>query len=479
MGINDIFSIATRGIAAQRQAIEVTSENIANVNTPGYSRQRVIMESGPANLASGFPIGGGVEVVAVQRSYDNLLQTQLVNGNSTYQQNLAKQTALQQVEPLFNEVSTDGLGKAVESFFGSWQDLSLNPQGAPERQALIARSQILVDTFHQMNTNLNAVITSADQDLVSITADISDKLGNIALLNQQIMTTQGMGGNVNEMKDQRDLLVQELAGKMGITTSEQSNGTLTVSLSLGGQVLVSGNQYSTVYTSPDGGTPPRNDIYVTPLGNPPPANTPATDTDVTATIGGLNNGYGEIGGTLQVRDQIVPGYLAKLDEMAGKIITSVNTQHTAGADLAGGAGVAFFTGTSSADIAVSGTITSDPTRIAAAAIPFVGPGDNRNALLIADIKNSSLAFSTGNSTVADFFNAFVSNVGIDVQKARNTAAQGEAFLKQLNTLRESNAGVSLDEELTNLLKYQRAFEGAARLVTTGSEMMDTILAMVR
>ncbi|WP_243370230.1 flagellar hook-associated protein FlgK [Geotalea sp. SG265] len=474
MGINDIFSIATRGIAAQRQAIEVTSENIANVNTAGYSRQRVIMESGPANIASSFPIGGGVEVVAIQRSYDNLLQTQVVNGNSTYEQNLAKQTALEQVEPLFNEVTTDGLGKAMESFFGAWQDLSLNPQGSPERQAMLARSQILVDTFHQLNTSLNTVITRSDQDLVSITADISDKLSSIAQLNQQIMTTQAMGGNVNEMKDQRDYLIQELSGQVGVTTAEQANGTITVS-TLGGETLVSGNQYRNVVTGAVG-VPPQNHIYITDLANPP---TGAPLTDVTATIGGAGNAYGKIGGTLQVRDDIVPGYLGMLNELAGNVIIQVNTQHRAGTGLGGTTNEDFFTGTTSADIAVRGAIVADPAIIAAGANPTTGPGDNRNALLIAGIKDAALAFSTGNSTVADFFNAFVSNVGVDVQQAKNTTAQGEAFLKQLNTLRESNSGVSLDEELTNLLKYQRAFEGAARLVKAGGEMMDTILAMVR
>lgn len=385
MGITDIFNIATRGIAAQRQAIEVTSENIANVNTPGYSRQRAIMESGYPNISSGFPIGTGVEVVAIQRSYDNSLQMQLVNGNSTYQQNLTKQTALEQIEPLFNEVATDGLGKAMESFFSAWQDLSLNPQGTAERQAVISRAQVMNETLQQMNTNLTTVMTSADEDLHSITGEITSKLSDIALMNQQIMATQGLGGNVNEMMDKRDYLIQELSGKVGVTTRQESDGTMTVSLMLGGQTLVKGNQYSTVYASPNGGTPPENDIFLAPLGNPPPIQTPATDTKVTSTIGGFNNGYGEIGGTLQVRDTIVPGYLAKLNELAGQIIGAVNTQHTAGTDLAGNAGIAFFTGTSSADIAVNATITADPTRIAAAANPSLGQGDNRNALKLADI----------------------------------------------------------------------------------------------
>ena len=485
MGINDIFNIASRGIAAQRVAIEVTSENISNVNTPGYSRQRTIMESGPANSGSGFPIGSGVQVAAIERSYDNLLQSQIVNGNSTYQQNLAKQTALQQVEPIVNELTTDGLGKAMDNFFGAWQDLSANPQGSAERQTLISRSQVLTDTFHQMNSSLTSVVANSDTAIQGITSEITDKAKNIASLNSQILTTEQLGGNSNELRDQRDYLVQELAKKVGITTAEQSNGTLNINLP-GGEALVNGTQYATVYTNPNTAVPPTNtnDIFVTPLGNPPPANTPATDKNVTATIGGTNNGLGEIGGTLQVRDTIVPGYIKKLDEMANQLVTTVNTQHQSGYALDGTSGNNFFdpAGTASGSINLDSGLTT--TKIAAGLPTLSDPaptssGNNGNALKLADLKNSSITFSTGNATVNGFYNAFVSKVGIDVQSAKNSSSQGEAFLKQLNNLRDSNSAVSLDEELTNLTKYQRAFEGAAKLINAGTDMMDTVLGLIK
>ena len=163
MGISTLFDIASSGVTAQRLAIEVAGENIANVNTPGYSRQQAIMANGPVTTSNGFPLGTGVQIQSVRRSYDGMLQQQIVTGNSSYQQSLAKQTALNQIEPSFNELTSDGLGAAVDKFFGAWQDLSTNPQGTAERQSLLSTSQSLTDTFHQLNTSLTSVASGADK----------------------------------------------------------------------------------------------------------------------------------------------------------------------------------------------------------------------------------------------------------------------------------------------------------------------------
>ncbi|HKZ16784.1 MAG TPA: flagellar basal body protein, partial [Geobacteraceae bacterium] len=154
MSVTSVFNMATTGINMARVAIEVTSENIANVNTQGYSRQRVNFETGPVINFGSYSIGTGVQLAGVQRFHDELLQLQIVKGNSEYGESTTKQTALEQIEPLFNEITSDGLGQTIEDFFNSWQDLSVNPQGAAERQAVLTRSQILVDGFHRTNSSL-------------------------------------------------------------------------------------------------------------------------------------------------------------------------------------------------------------------------------------------------------------------------------------------------------------------------------------
>ncbi|RQW85422.1 MAG: flagellar hook-associated protein FlgK [Geobacter sp.] len=476
MGINNLLNIATSGVTMARVAMEVTSENIANVNTPGYSRQKTVFETAPVTTANGFPLGTGVQLASVQRSHDDLLQLQLVKGNSQYGESETKQTALSQIEPFFNEVTNDGLGQAMEDFFNSWQDLSVTPQGSAERQAVLSRSQVLVDTFHQMNTNLNDSLSSADRSLEGLTADITDKAKSIASLNEQILQTERLGGNANELRDQRDYLTQELAKKVGVSYSEQSDGTQTVTLP-GGEALVQGNSFATLSTEVDAGTG-LNKIMLTPVGG-------GASSDITATIGGPDNSLGEIGGTLQVRDEIVPGYLAKLDEMARQLVTNVNSQHSSGYGLDGTQNNFFDPAKiTSADIALDSTLTTN--KIAAAGqdpTTVSGPGDNTSAFALAQLKSGSFSFTvdgkTTSATLSSFYNGFVSSVGIDTENAANSTAQNDSFLRQLNALRESNSGVSLDEEMANLIKYQRAFEASAKVINTASEMLDTVMNLIR
>jgi flagellar hook-associated protein 1 len=485
MGIINLFDIGSSGTTAQRQAMEVTGENIANVNTPGYSRQQVVMENRPVTSSNGFPLGSGVEIQTVRRSYDGMLQQQIVTGNSSYQQSLARQSALAQIEPSFNELASDGLGKAMDNFFGAWQDLSGNPQGTAERQSLLSRSQILTDSFHQMSTSLTGVAKTADNNLAGITAEVTDNARNLALVNTQIIATQAVGGNSNELLDQRDLLLQKISEKVGITSTLQGDGSATVKLA-NGEELVSGTKYATLYTSRNADVPPTNDIRLSGLGNPPLANA-AIDLNVTATaggtVGGVKNSLGELGGTLAVRDSIVPGYLGKLDEMARQMVAAVNTQQNSGYGLDGSTGLVppatnnFFdpAGVTSATIALDPALNAN--KIAAGA--SANSGDNVNALKIAGLQNASIGFSTGSASFDDFYNSLVSKVGIDTQGAQNVTAQGSAFLKQLNSLRSSNSGVSLDEELVNLTKYQRAFQGSAKVISAATDMLDIVLGMVR
>jgi flagellar hook-associated protein 1 FlgK len=568
MSINSIFNSASSSIVAQRVAMEVTGENIANVNTPGYSRQRAIMETAPVTNSSGFPLGNGVLVKTVQRFYDAVLQKNITDGNSTLQNNQSRLTSLQAMEPSFNDVSTDGLGKSIQDFFNSWQALTVNAAGTPERQAVLSRAQIMIDNFHQVNQSLRDVQTNANRTLDGITAEITLKAKSIASLNEQIKQTELVGASSSELRDQRDYLARELGKKVGATFTEETNGTLTVRLS-DGSTLVDGNQYATVYTTPlplnppdPNNVSPSNHIQITVIGNPPLANNSTTDSDVTSTIGGTNNSKGEIGAMLAMRDTVIPDYLQKLDELAYNISNQVNEQHKLGWNLNNTVGKDFFTVNSvnqpntitnmslgtvglSVGDSVSGTGIPDGTTIAridgatqitltpplihslSAGITFTingvdqtgtatgfagysssnssigidlnitttneiaaadtkpltgGSGNNSNALFLAAIKDLRVPFTTGGgaeSSVTSYYNAMVSGIGIDVQAAQNASDQGESYVTQLNNLRESNSGVSLDEEMTNMIKYQKAFQGAAKMITTATDMMDIVLGMVR
>ncbi|RNC67267.1 MAG: flagellar hook-associated protein FlgK [Desulfuromonadales bacterium] len=477
MSVLSILDIAKSGIAAQRLALEVTSENITNVNTPGYSRQTTVFQTAPTSLDKGFPLGRGVQVAEIQRAYDDFLQTQLKNEGSTRGWSETVLSSMKRAEQLFNEFSTDGIGKSLQDFFKAWQDLTANPQGQPERQAILARANQLTDQFHRVNNYLNDIRTEANQSLEGITADVNDKITQIASLNDQIRQVELQSGRANELRDRRDLLVRQLSENVGLTYIEGNDGMLTVSLTQG-QPLVIGKDAATLSLQPD----PANSGYYKILSTSPGG---TTSVDISTIAGGPNNSQGEMGGTLQVRDTLVNTFLTDLDELAFTLANQVNAVHSAGFGLTGSTGNNFFTppGAMAGYSGIGGIAVNiaNTNNIAAADVdPAVGgTGNNKNAKSIASVYDTILPMSGGNMTLGGFYNSLVGKVGVAVQDAQRSSDLSEGVLRQLDNLRESNSGVSLDEELANLIKYQKAFEGAAKLINTGAEMMDTILGLVR
>lgn len=463
MGVSTAMEIGKNGLNIYRIAQEVTGENIANVNTPGYSRQRVLLESAPPTTANGFPLGTGVKIASIERYYDGLLQQQLVNAQTTQGYDTAKSTVLQQIEPTFNEVATDGLGAAISDYFGAWQDLTLNPAGSAERQVVLSRAQILADNFHSVSKALNDSISIQNDTLVPLTNDINATLKNIAQLNGQIRTTELVSGNANEIRDQRDQLVRDLSKQIGITYTENSDGTTDIKFADSGQALVTGTAAGT-FSLDNTIDPNKFTVQLTPAGGA-----------LAATVAPVT---GQLGATLALRDTIIPGYLQQVNDLATTITSNINTQHTLGFDLTGTGGIDFFDGTATdaATFKLNPLLTST-NQIAASSNALLA-GDNSNALKLAQLQNQKL-MNGSTSTFNSYFDSLVSQVGLDVRSSKNTEAQDIAFTKQLTTLRDSNSGVSLDEELTNLIKYQRSYQASAKLITTATEMMDTVINMIR
>ena len=464
MGISAAMEIGKNGLSVYRVATEVTCENIANVNTPGYSRQRVVLETAPPTTANGFPLGTGVKITAVERYYDGLLQQQLVNAQTTQGFDTTKSNVLQQIEPAFNEIANDGIGAAISKFFGSWQDLSINPSGTAERQSVLTNAQILSDNFQSISRTLNDTISMQNSTLDPMISSINATLKDIAQLNGQIQTTELVAGNANETRDRRDQLVRDLSQKIGITFKENSNGTTDITFADSGAALVTGSTAGAF--SLDKITDPANfAVQLTPAGAlPPPV--------------AVNPVSGQLGATLALRDTLIPAYRTQVDNLATTITTQVNAQHLAGFDLNGNPGIALFdpAATDAATFRLNPAIIST-TQVAASSSAVLA-GDNRNALLMTGLQSQKL-MSGGTLTLNGYYDGLVSGVGLDVSSSKRTVSQDEAFSKQLTSLRESNSGVSLDEELTNLIKYQRSYQASAKLITTATEMMDIVIGMMR
>jgi flagellar hook-associated protein 1 FlgK len=476
MGLTAALQIGANGLAIYQVANEVTSENIANVNTAGYSRQKVVLESAPPTNSNGFPLGTGVRITAVERVYDSMLQQQLVESTSTLGYDTTKSQVLQQIEPSVNETSQDGLGAAISKYFSSWQDLTLNPGGYFERQAVISRGQTLADNFHAISETFNSTITNQDKSLTSLTASINEKLKSIASLNHQIQTTELVSGNANETRDQRDQLIRDLSQQMGVKFTENQDGTTDVYVQNGAtqNFLVQGAQYGSMSI---GGASPASTVTINDVAGGTVAVDPLAATPLYTAPDG-----GQLWATLQLRDVVLPNYLTQIDTLAKSITDAVNAVHSTGFSTTGGTGQNFFTPLGAvAGAAASFDLAAGllPSNIAASS-SATQPGDNTKGVAIAQLSKATTTPSGAPvTTFNNFYSSFVSTVGLDVQSSKSTVARDEAFGNQLSALRESNSGVSLDEELTNLVKYQRSYQASAKLITTVSEMMDMTLAMIR
>ena len=483
MGVSDVLSIGVSALYAMKTSLEVTSENISNANTDGYSKQTAILKEGIPTLDGNFFVGSGVRVASIRRAYDDFLQKQMVNSNSASGNYTTQQTAMQRVEQLFNELSTTGLGTDLTSFFNAWQDLADNPSGQAELQAVLAQGNTLVSDFHQMNYDLNHVKTDANQTLQSMTSEINDQLKQIASLNGEIQQMDFQGGDANELRDSRDQLVQELSTKIGVTFLNNSDGTISVTLPQGA-TLVTGNQAGSLSLEADANNSGLYKVMLTGPGG-------STSNDITQILQRTDGNQGEIGATLQIRDSLVDGFISGLDELAYNLAAQVNSVHSTGFSSTGTTGLDFFSAPStptppatfaagySSNIAMNVTNINDIA--AASADPTVNgtTGDNGNALKIAALSMQSISMSTGNSTLSEFYNSLVGKAGVATQTAEQGATQSSATLTQLRNMRDSTAGVSLDEELSNLMAYQKSYEGAAKMINVGTEMLDTVLSLIQ
>jgi flagellar hook-associated protein 1 FlgK len=458
-GINGILSLAGRALVTQQQAISVTSHNIANVNTPGYSRQRLNMATNsPLNTSIG-PMGNGVTGVEIERIYDRFLNDQLNNESQGLGRWEAQKDALQLVEIIFNESDGSGLSQAMSEFWNAWQALTNNPSSPIERQILATRSKILATAFNTINSDLTQMQQDLDVAIRGSVEEINRLAEQIADLNQKILQTDG--GSANDYRDQRDLALKQLSNLIDINTAENDSGTVIVLIG-DSRPLVDGSMSWRLSTQTN--TSGYQDIvWVDGTGN---------TANITNTISG-----GELKGWLEVRDVVITDYLNRFDNLAQTLMTEVNSLHQTGFALDGSPGEVFFTGTTAANIDVNVNIISNLDLIAAASDPARVPGDNSKAIEIANLQHQ-LTMNGGTETFGDHYNILVRDVGNEVQKADSYHTHQSEMVAYLDHYRESVSGVSLDEEMINLIKFQNAYTAAAKVVSTADELMQTVINMI-
>ena len=454
MSISSLLNVAGSALLSQQTAINVTGANIANVNTAGYSRQQAVLSAvGSVDAASGYS-RLGVEVTGIQRAYDQFLADRIM----VQQQNLgyaeARKNALEGVQVIFND-SSGALGNAMNGFWNAWNDLSLNPDGQLERENLLAASERLVVSFHEAASSLVSARDEAEARISDAVGSVNGILSGIAQLNGQITAADVQNLSVNPLRDQRDTLISELAGYMDVSWFENADGSLNVYMG-SGQTLVEGTVSRQLSLQSD----PANGFY---------SNIVLSGSSGTVVTSGISSG--RIGALLEIRDSVIPEYLDRLNTLAATLADAVNTQHRAGFDANGNAGENFFNpAADAAALAVNAAIAADIDMIAASST--AGGSDGENARVVAAIHEDALIHG---ATLGDSYAAMIGQIALDMNSAGSAADRQNLVMDQLITMRDTVSGVSLDEEMIRLMKFQLGYNAAARLTQTVNELLDVLM----
>ena len=554
------LSSAKLGLLAQQLAIEVTGQNVANIETEGYSRQDVSFEAntprGHIKYGGLHQLGTGVRIASIERAHDQFLFTQIMDEGDLTGSTEVKKEIFEQLEVLFNEGSGRSLNDALSLFFSSIHDLATNARGLPERVDLISKAEHLASTFNQTGNQLFTIQRNIDATIETEVAEINTLTTQIGKLNESIHANEPTSQyKANDLRDNRDRLVKELSKKIDIQLVQESDNQISLTLK-DGTALVLKDQVFDLSTSINANNESFNDVYID-IGS--------TTKNITSTIKG-----GELRGYLDMRDTEVESILDKTNILSGSFIQEFNSIHREGFGIDGSSGLDFFTpldvtvdhdadntgtavvsmtnaspttvsvdefeiaftdsneftlnnlttnassgtftfttgstfnikdgfavaisGTAASGdkvtfsvsedaaslMSVSSTITADGQKIAAGATTN---GDGGNALLMADLQNelvfNSVTWSSesGSFTFDEYYNAVVSTIGIESFSAQAILRQQEGVMLQLNSRRESISGVSIDEEMIKMIKFQQAYNASARMISMVDEMLDTLNRM--
>lgn len=461
------LEIGRKALQAQQRALDVTGHNIANANTPGYSRQVVSMETtapytqpGLGRPNSAGQVGTGVQVNAITRQRDNFLDAQYRAELKSLGRWEVRRSALEEVEVILNELSDYSLEATVEAFREAVQRLSYYPESEDIRTLVVQSAVTVTEKFNHLDRQLADLQMNVDEAITQQVSQANDMIEQLYVLNKQIIATRAAGDNPNDLNDKRDLLLDNLAKIVNIQALEDPK-TGAVQVTIGGKRVV--HPYGMAQMAVSDGFP-HTVVWA--------------DNGEEVTFGGLIKD-GSLKGCQEVRDEIIGRYRSELDTLAKQFAEDFNAIHTAGYDLDSNVGTDFFThtgdGFAAGTIRVNPAIITDGRMIAAAAGAEGGGG---NALVISRwLQGLDADGQPDDKTlvVNDYMRQMVARLGIEGEQAQRMVDNQEALLVLIENQRSSVSGVDIDEEMTNMIRYQHAYNAAARLVTAIDEMLDTVI----
>jgi flagellar hook-associated protein 1 FlgK len=449
------FGIETglRGLRAAQAALDTASHNIANANTPGYSRQRAVISAGdPYTVASfGSPVGAmqmgtGVIAHSIQQSRDAFLDQQTRGAYSDQQAALSRHDALSQVEDVIGEPGSGGINSALTNLFNSFHNLAADPANTAQRNNVVSAAQNVAVVVNRIAARLENSTNALDGRVDAGVAGVNDAAQRIAILNREIRKSVAQGDEPNDLRDQRGLLLDDLAKKVNTTVLPQPDGT--VSVQVGGVSLVRGV-----------------DAFAL--------------SGISVLTQGADLTSGEMKGLVDAQADL-SGVRAQLDGFANTFRDQMNTLHQGGRDKNGAPGVALFSGTLGAgDLAVNPDILADSALLAAAstATPFAS-GNGDNALALAGLATQKItAGPVANATLRDFWGGVATGIGVRVKSLADDSVTQDAYVRQQENRRDAISGVSLDDEMADMVRFQRAYQAAARIISMADELTGNLIEM--
>jgi flagellar hook-associated protein 1 FlgK len=423
MGLNT----SLRGLLAEQRALDVTSHNVANANTEGYSRQEATLQtSGALALPTGDQLGTGVDVVGYKRIRDSFLDLQFRAQSMQVGAGQTRTAALDQAELRLAEPGDNGIAARLNSFWSSWADLANAPDSGAAKQALIEDAKTLASSVNALDQGLQTVATQAGDQLTALTSSGGElhQMGReLAGLNAAILDAQRVGGQPNDLLDRRDLLLDKLSSLAQVSVADNGAGSIRVTIGGAGAPLVDGSA----------------------LTWPPPA---------------MTSPGGKLGALMDLSSPTgtIASYRADLATFAQSLTTRVNAIYN---PAAGNDFLAYD--------AATATLSLDPAVTAANLRAGSGAaGNNSAAIALSELRGAA-------GGPDDLYSRFVTRVGTEVADARRATLNATALSDSIADRRQSTAGVSLDEEMTNLLRFQRGYQAAARAMSTTDEMLDTLI----
>jgi flagellar hook-associated protein 1 FlgK len=495
-GLFDTLGTATRGLQVVQSGIATTGHNIANADTPGYTRQRSVIEASLPQMTGAGAIGTGVEQISVERIFDRFVAERLVRETSR-QATLDTQASIyRQLESVVTSQEGEGLAGDLTSFFDALDDLSnaIAPGQEAERTQLVAAGQSLVDSIHRYDTQLRELQSAADRGISGLLSEVNAISAEIAALNQKIAAAE-VTAPANDLRDQREQLVLSLAEKVDIALVTDNQGMLSIRIS-GGLPLVDKDIAARLDAVVDPADPNPFDasfvqVHYTGAGS---------SFDATALLRG-----GELGGLIEARDAILGGAIRELDAFAYTVADRFNQVHRGGLGLVDGAAHDFFTDLSgqpsvndaarnfglSSDIDPSQGGTIRNIAAGAAANPVTGgpeaaPGDTGWVEQLKDLRRASTptylagdvpGTPTGSPTsMVSSLGRWIGDIGQGARSAERSLAQQDSVLAAVRNRRDEVSGVSIDEEVAELVKLQASFQANAKVLSTITTMLDDLFA---